>query len=143
MTRLENIKEAIVEIKDGTIHITFGHELNKKNGNFHNRLSFEVHNGGTELLVKGYKTTKEDVCGLITENDKLFKFYCDALIGFKDEVRTMRKFSWKKFAFEKFQGVWNSPYGEYYRYEEKFWRPIEYRANNWVLTEFKKLEIVE
>ena len=134
MESLYNIKEAIIIVTDGVLHITFG-EINSKHNSYHDNVIIYIQND--EIIVKGNQIKKIEICGTIDEYDERFKPYCENLIGFKGEICVKRKFVFKKFKFNSFNCVKNSEYGFKYIYIPKFWEPIEYRANNWIIKELK------
>lgn len=130
------VSGAIVYIKDGTMHIECGPELSKNNYNYHSKIKYAF--DGEVIMLEGYKRDTENISCVITEKDKLFDFYCEALEGFKDEIRNVTRFSWKNFKTYKQKQVWNSEFGHSYLYKEKYWKPVKYTANNWVIINWKE-----
>jgi len=157
MTPIENIKEAIVFIDNGVLHITFGrniNDINQNNKNFHDRVSIEVKSGGSEILVKGHKIDYEVIYDPITEYHKNFKLYNEKLIGFEEKVEVSKiftlfrnlkienfknSFSLSKLCFDKFKVFRPSLCGDTFIYKKEFWNPVEYKANNWVFKELKPI----
>jgi hypothetical protein len=139
MTDLKNIKTALIKIKDSGLHIVIGKNLITIHDDYHNQVSFEIHGGGNEVLVKGKKVRMVTFSETITEFDKNFNFYCENLQGFKEKIETKRKFSWKKLKFESYKYVWHSWLTDYqertYLYKEEGWKRVEYKTNNWVFEE--------
>lgn len=142
MTNIEEIKEAIIKINDGSINIIFGANINKNNENFHDKVSLKFLGGATELFIKGRMLKSHNISGEITDEHPYFKNYCEKLQDFEKQIITTetKKFSWKTFRREvkTVRSVVNSYYRETrYIYKEEFWNDREYKTNNWVFTEFK------
>jgi hypothetical protein len=140
MKKIEEIKEAIITEKDGVLNVCFGANLNKENENYHDKVSINIENGGYEILIKGRKIKSIEIDGEIFEDNKNFNFYCNSLKDFKEqiEITETKKFSWRTFKREvvkSVKSVWC--YGRRFIYKENHWKEREYKANNWVFTEFK------
>lgn len=125
------IGKAIIYIKHGTLYVEYGHDIDDDYYNFHNKISCN-YSGSNEITLKARKVKRISLYETITERDELFDKYCKALVGFEEQIRTIRKFSWKKFRIEKCKGVRNSEFGKSYKYKEEYWELIEYVVNNWV-----------
>ena len=140
MKRIEEIKEAIIVEKDGVLSVCFGVNLNKENENYHDNVSMKIENGGHEILMKGRKLKSIEIDGEVFEDEERFDFFCDNLKGFKEQIETTetKKFSWRTFkreVVESVKSVWCG--GRRFIYKEEHWKEREYKANNWVFTEFK------
>lgn len=142
MTNLKDVKEAIVSVKDGTLEIIFGYNLNKTNINFHDRVEIEFGEGPeVEILVKGHLIREEKISDTIDSSHAKFEFFKENLVDFSKAVKkTESKISLFKKTNPPSEYVVNSAYGTRYVYKSKFWKPREYRTNNWTITEFKKPE---
>lgn len=145
MKNFRNVSEALVEVKDGALNITIG-KINKVNKNYHNRVSIDFENGGTEIRVSGHKLRSEDLSGEITEDDDNFVNCCKYLKDFESSIltREIKKFSWKKFKYEVVKKLLYVTVSKHiyrekrYIYKEEFWTPQEYKTNNWLFVEFKE-----
>lgn len=140
MKKLDEVKEAIIIVKDGSLDITFGANINTMNQNYHDNVSIEIHSGGSEILVRGRKAKFVELDREIFEGEEAFDAGCKKLKGFEDKIRVTetKKFSWKTFkneVVESSKSVYNL--GTRYCYKEKYWNDREYKSNNWTLTELK------
>jgi hypothetical protein len=139
MKSVTEIKEAIIQVQDGVIHISHGN-IRENHNDFHDRVSVEYINGGTEILIKGHVINKATLTEDKTDSHPRFNFYCEQLKDFSENIEISKKFSWKKFQYKEVKTVKNSFYGTEYIYQNKYWPPREYQSNNWVFTEYKKTE---
>lgn len=143
MKHITEIKETIIQIQDGTLHISFG-KVNRKHSSYHDRVFIEHANGGTEILVKGYELCSKIIYDSITEYDENFKKYEKELINFKEDVRLSSGLidSFKYLTIDKYKNLSKTfkyvkiPYeGKRYIYLTEHWSKKEYKANNWIITE--------
>lgn len=145
MQNFRNVSEALIEVKDGALNITIGN-INKVNTHYHNRVSIDFENGGTEIRIAGHQLRSENLSGEITEDDDNFIRCCKYLKDFESTIltREIKKFSWKTFKREVVKKLlYVTATEHYYRekryiYKEEFWAPQEYKTNNWLFIEFKK-----
>jgi hypothetical protein len=145
MKEITEIKEAIIQVKDGVLQVIHGKNLNQKNPDYHNRVSIGYQSGGNEILIKGHKLKEKYFQSSCTEEDEKFEYYCENLIGFKERVETKKtlKFSWRKFKKILIKEIryvdheWYTDRTRTYIFKEELWDVREYKANNWVFTEMK------
>ena len=150
MKDLKEIKTAIISIEHGVVSVVFG-EINARHPDYHDRVSLEI--SGSELRIKGCQISTKTIYDTINEYDKSFELCCQRLFDFEESIEISKKFtwfnnlklenfkeafSWSKLWFKNYKCVHNSAFGTKYIYKYEFWRPMEYCANNWVITELGK-----
>ena len=145
MEKISEIEEAVIQVKDGAIHIYHGN-INSNHDEFHDRVTIEYLSGGNEIRIRARIIRKKTIIDDIDETHESFQRYCEQLKGFKERVETYtpivgffkRIFKGVKSSHIKIVREVSHYVGTKYSYFPELWKPVEYQSNNWVITEYKK-----